>query len=580
MAGRIPSPFIDAVLARTDIIELIGTRVPLRKAGKDYKACCPFHEERSPSFTVSPDKQFYHCFGCGAHGTAIGFLMSYERLGFVEAVTELARRAGLDMPTEGSPAPPPGPDLRPVLAAARAYFEENLRHHATAERAHTYLKGRGVTGAIAKTFRLGYAPPGWDGLLSALESRYGRMALERVGLVVARDPTHHYDRFRDRIMFPIDDIQGRVIGFGGRVLDQGEPKYLNSPETPLFHKGHELYGLPQAVKAIEDARRVVVVEGYMDVIALAQHGVANVVATLGTATTREHLERLFRLTPEIIFCFDGDRAGRDAGWRALEQALAVLRDGRQVGFLFLPEGEDPDSLVRSEGADRFQQRLQTATELPEFFFDTLSARVDLSRLDGRARLVELARPLLSKLARGALYEMMAARLAALAALKTEQVERLVPAQPLPPRPPVTRLGPPKGPPSLIRTVVGLLLQAPGLIEEVTELPALERPGMDVLVALVALLRSTPGLSTAAIIERFAGSPHQSTLVRLAMWEYPALVPDRAATLRAVIARLHEQAAADVARRRYRTLISKADITAAEQAEIVAYRRARTPQGQG
>ncbi|MHB1565735.1 MAG: DNA primase [Acidiferrobacter sp.] len=580
MAGRIPSPFIDAVLARTDIIELIGGRVPLRKAGKDYKACCPFHEERSPSFTVSPDKQFYHCFGCGAHGTAIGFLMAYERLGFVEAVTELARRAGLDLPTDAMPALVAGPDLRPVLAAARTHFVDNLRHHATAERAHTYLKGRGVTGVIAKVFHLGYAPPGWDGLLTALEPVYGRVALERAGLIVARDPSHHYDRFRDRIMFPIEDGQGRVIGFGGRVLDQDEPKYLNSPETPLFRKGHELYGLPQAVKAIEASRRVVVVEGYMDVIALAQYGVTNVVATLGTATTREHLERLFRFTPEIVFCFDGDRAGRDAGWRALEQALAVLRDGRQVGFLFLPDGEDPDSLVRTEGADRFQKRLRTATELPEFFFDTLSARADLSRLDGRARLVELARPLLSKLAHGALYEMMAARLAELTALKTEQVVRLVPAQPPPVRPPGVRLGPPKGPPSLVRTVVALLLQAPDLIDGVAELPVLDRPGMDVLVALVALLRSTPGLGTAAILERFADSPHHQTLVRLAMWEYPSLVPDRAETLRTVIARLHEQATAEAARRRYRALISKADITAAEQAEIAAYRRTGTPEGKG
>ncbi|HUW97328.1 MAG TPA: DNA primase [Acidiferrobacter sp.] len=571
MAGKIPSPFIDAVLARTDIIELVGARVPLRKAGKDYKACCPFHEERTPSFTVSGDKQFYHCFGCGVHGSAIGFLMEYERLSFVEAVTDLAHRAGLEMPEEGRKMAPAGPDLKPVLAAAASYFQEALRRHPMAERVHTYLKGRGITGVVAKTFQLGYAPASWDGLLVALGKEYEPQLLERAGLVVARDNgSGYYDRFRDRVMFPIIDAHKRVIGFGGRVLDQGEPKYMNSPETPLFHKGHELYGLPQALAAIEKTQRVLVVEGYMDVIALSQLGVPNVVATLGTATTREHLERLFRFAPEIVFCFDGDRAGREAAWRALEQALSVLRDGRQVSFLFLPEGEDPDTLIRSEGATGFGDRLRSAMELPEFFFETLAARADLGRLDGRARLVELAKPLLSKLAKGALYELMIARLGELSALKTAQAEDLVPARKEAPKP-VRQASQVRGG-SLVRQAVALLLQYPALIKEVGLLPPTNRPGMEVLTALVDLLRETPGLTTGAIVERFAGTEHQAVLARLVMWEYPSLLPDQGGVLRDIMTTLATQARETDAKIRYKFLLNKGNLTPDEQAELVAYRR--------
>lgn len=573
MAGKIPSPFIDAVLARTDIVELIGARVPLRKAGKDYKACCPFHDERTPSFTVSADKQFYHCFGCGMHGSAIGFLMEYERLDFVEAVTDLARRAGLEMPEDGRRMAPAGPDLKPVMASAAAYYQDALRHHPQAERAHHYLKGRGITGAVAKTFQLGYAPSGWSGLLTALGKEYEPALLERAGLVIARDgASGYYDRFRDRVMFPIADAHRRVIGFGGRVLDQGEPKYMNSPETPLFHKGHELYGLPQALPSIEKQGRVLVVEGYMDVIALSQFGIAYVVATLGTATTREHLERLFRFAPEIVFCFDGDRAGREAGWRALEQALTVLRDGRQVSFLFLPEGEDPDTLVRKEGTVGFEERLRTATELPEFFFDTLSLRADIGRLDGRARLVELAKPLLSKLAKGALYELMIARLGELSALKTGQAESLVPAR-VPEARATRPLAPVRGG-SLVRQAVALLLQYPDLIQEVGDIPAIDRPGIDVLTALVALLRETPGLTTGAIVERFAESEHQTILARLASWEYPSLLPERGEVLRDTLATLAAQARAINAKARYKFLVSKGKLTTEEQAELAAYRRSQ------
>ncbi len=578
MATKIPSPFIDAVLARTDIVELIGGRVPLRKAGRDYKACCPFHEERTPSFTVSADKQFYHCFGCGVHGSAIGFLMNYDRLGFVEAVTELARRAGLEMPQEGRPMAKAGPDLQPVLNAAARYYQEALRHHPSAERAQAYLKGRGITGAIAKAFQLGYAPAGWNGLLNALAQDFEPALLERAGLAIAREGAGgFYDRFRDRVMFPIADARGRIIGFGGRVLDQGEPKYMNSPETALFHKGREIYGLPQALDAIDKAGQVIVVEGYMDVLALSQFGVTHVVATLGTATTREHLDRLFRYAPEIVFCFDGDRAGREAAWRALEQALSALRDGRQVSFLFLPEGEDPDTLVRAEGQAGFQARLRGATELPEFFFETLCTRADLSRLDGRARLVELAKPLLSKLAKGALYELMIGRLAELSALKAPQAEVLVPAR----TEEVRRAEPlvPVRGGSLVRQAVALLLQYPALIKEVGELPLAGRPGMDVLAALVALLRETPGLTTGAILERFADSPHRSTLARLAVWEYPSLLPDHEGVMRDIMRTLNEQARAAKAKERHNLLINKGSLTPEEQAELVAYLRSRNPEGQ-
>lgn len=574
MPGKIPSPFIDAVLARTDIVELIGARVPLRKAGRDHKACCPFHEERTPSFTVSGDKQFYHCFGCGKHGSAIGFLIEYERLSFVEAVKELAQRAGLEMPEEGRTQVPAGPDLRPILAAAAAYFEDALRRHPTAERAHAYLKGRGITGAVAKTFHLGYAPAGWNGLLSALSQNYDPSLLERVGLVIARDTGQgYYDRFRDRVMFPITDAHRRVIGFGGRVLDAGEPKYMNSPETPFFHKGRELYGLPQALVSIEKTGRVLVVEGYMDVIALAQFGVTAVVAALGTATTREHLERLFRYAPEIIFCFDGDRAGREAAWRALEQALSVLRDGRQVGFLFLPDGEDPDTLIRREGPEAFTERLKKATELPEFFFETLASRAELGRMDGRARLVELAKPLLSKLPKGALYELMIARLGELSALKAPQAEALVPPrraeQPVSPA-----LSPVRGG-SLVRQAVALLLQYPALIQEVTELPSGGRAGMDLLGALVALLRETPALTTGAILERFADTEHHMILARLAAWEFPSLHADKGAVLRDVLAALTVQARETEAKMRYKFLIEKGNLSQEEQAELIAYRRGQT-----
>ena len=400
MAGRIPESFIDDLVAATDIVEVVGHYVPLKRAGKEFKACCPFHDEKTPSFTVVPDKQFYHCFGCGAHGTAVGFLMDYANLEFVEAVEELARRVGRDVPREDGGERRPQEDLEPIYTAlehANAYFRRQLRRHPQASRAVEYLKGRGLSGAIAAEFQLGFAPPAWDGILGELGAdERSRAALVRSGLLVESDGGQPYDRFRDRITFPIHDSRGRVAGFGARIIDAGEPKYLNSPETPVFHKGRELYGLSRARGPGRSPARLLVVEGYMDVVALAQSGIDYAVATLGTAATEDHVRRLFRPVNDIVFCFDGDEAGRRAAWRAARNALPSMMAGRRALFLFLPEGEDPDSLVRAEGREAFERRLEGAVPLSRFVFDHLAAEADPGTPEGGARFVDGLRPLLDR----------------------------------------------------------------------------------------------------------------------------------------------------------------------------------------
>jgi DNA primase len=549
MAGRIPKQFIDELLTRSDIIDVIDARVPLRKAGKDYKACCPFHEEKTPSFTVSADKQFYHCFGCGAHGSAIGFLMDYEHMSFVEAVEELAARAGLTVPKEAGAAfekeKDTGADLIELMREAARFYRQQLREHPQAARAVDYLKGRGITGEIARDFDLGFAPDGWDNLLRALgKDDATREALARAGLVVKKDSGGFYDRFRDRVMFPIEDHRGRIVAFGGRVIDKGEPKYLNSPETPLFHKGRELYGLFHARDAIKRESRVLVVEGYMDVVALAQFGIDFAVATLGTATTRDHLERLFRHAPEVVFCFDGDRAGREAAWRALDNALPVLREGRQISFLFLPEGEDPDTLVRQEGRDAFLARFKKALPLPDYLFDTLSRQVDLGRLDGRARLVELARPLLSKMPAGVLRQMMLDRLAELSLMDPDKLPVNVanPDQPAPQRGFRPSGSGPREPPSVVRLAIAMLLQRPDLARNVRNADALaelDMPGIPLLLELLSVVQGTSGLNTASIIENFGDSEHKQNLAKLAFWQHPALEQDLETEFSGVMSRLEE-----------------------------------------
>ncbi|MGL6289323.1 MAG: DNA primase, partial [Silanimonas sp.] len=412
MAGRIPDSFIDGLLARVDIVELIGSRVPLKRKGKEYTACCPFHDERTPSFYVSPTKAFYHCFGCGAHGTAIKFLMEYDRLEFVDAVEELAKRLGLEVPREGGgrEAPREGQDLYAALDAAQKYFQRELANSDVAKR---YLEKRGLDASTIETFGIGWAPDGWNGLIDALGRGDARRIelLDKAGLLSKNDSGRTYDKFRARVMFPIHDRRGRVIAFGGRVIQKDDgPKYLNSPETALFHKGRELYGLWHARQAHSKVPRLVVVEGYMDVVSLWQFGITTAVATLGTATTPEHAELLFRNAADVYFCFDGDAAGRRAAWKALESVLPRMTDGRQAFFLFLPEGEDPDTVVRAQGAAALDAALAAAQPLSEFFFAQLASDVDVGSADGKARLAERAKAYIQRIPDGEFRDRMEALL--------------------------------------------------------------------------------------------------------------------------------------------------------------------------
>jgi DNA primase len=432
MAGRIPQHFIDDLLARVNIVDVVDGRVKLKRAGKNYSGLCPFHKEKSPSFSVSPDKQFYYCFGCGAGGNALGFLMEYDRLNFPEAVEELAKLAGVDVPRdEGRPADHQREqEIKrqfEALEHSNRYFQDMLRSSSERERAIGYLKQRGLSGQIAAAFGIGYAPPGWDNLLqhfAHLEN--AAPLLEQSGMVIHNeDKQRYYDRFRDRIMFPIRDVRGRVLGFGGRVLGDDKPKYLNSPETPTFHKGRELYGLYEARKHSNQLERLLIVEGYMDVVSLAQHGIHWSVATLGTATTAQHLERLFKLVPEVIFCFDGDAAGRQAAQRALGVTLPVIRDGQEARFLFLPDGEDPDTLVRREGEAAFSERVTQALPLSEFFFRQLSEEADLSSMDGRARFSNQALPLIQSMQPSLLKQMMLDRICEITGLSLEQISSVI-----------------------------------------------------------------------------------------------------------------------------------------------------------
>ena len=549
MSGRIPQSFIDDLLARVDIVEVIDSRVPLKKTGRDYTACCPFHNEKTPSFSVSQVKQFYHCFGCGAHGSAIGFLMDYEHLEFVEAIEELARGLGLEVPREAGGAPRPSDDsqrLYALLERADRYFRHQLREHPQAPKAVAYLKQRGLSGEIAARFGIGYAPPGWENLEAELGTDHQtRQDLLRLGLTLTRDDGSPYDRFRDRVMFPIRDRRGRVIGFGGRVLGDDKPKYLNSPESPVFHKGQELYGLFEARKAERRLERLLVVEGYMDVVALAQFGIGYAVATLGTSTTREHLERLFRTVPEVVFCFDGDRAGREAAWRALENCLPVLADGRQVRFLFLPEGEDPDSQVRQEGREAFERRVREAMPLSEYLFEHLAGLVDMSSLDGRARLVELARPLLRQLPEGAFRQLLVQRLGELSGVPRAGLAELLRGEAAPPAAPraAPRPRPSGGGPSLVRHAISLLLHQPALGQAVQvpgELADDEGPGMDLLRELLEITRARPHLTTGALLEHWRDTDQGRHLHKLATT--PLQVPEAgmARELQDALARLTQQ----------------------------------------
>ena len=510
----IPDSFIQELLGRVDIVDVVERYVPLKKAGANYQACCPFHTEKSPSFTVSPSKQFYHCFGCGAHGSAIGFVMQYAGLGFIESVEDLANHLGMPVPREvgahsqqiARQAP-----LTERMAHAARFYKDQLRASSTAI---DYLKGRGLTGEIAARYGLGYAPDEWQGLQHIFDD-YSSPALAECGLVIDNEQGRRYDRFRDRIMFPILDQRSNVIGFGGRVLGQGEPKYLNSPETTLFHKGEELYGLTQARQAIRAEDRVIVVEGYMDVVALAQFGIGNAVATLGTATTSTHVRKLLRQASQVVFCFDGDNAGRKAAWRALEASLDALADDKLVGFIFLPSEHDPDSFVRAEGTEAFRRLATQPTTLTEFLLRELKSGADLSNAEGRARLVHEAKPYLTKLAAPLLRLQLTRAIAEAAALSPTEVESQCGLKPQPrgrAAPPRNRLRP--APHALERTLLVTVLRRP---ERAARLP-LELIAQDnaegaALLAVADAIEhaALPAANLGLLIEHFRGSVHEEVI---------------------------------------------------------------------
>ncbi len=640
--ARIPQHFIDELVARTDIVEVIGGRVQLKKAGREYKACCPFHDEKTPSFWVSPDKQFYHCFGCGAHGTVLGFVMDYDHLGFVEAVEELAARAGLEVPREGSAAAGPAhphDELYVAMERAALYFRQCL---AGDQRARDYVKRRGLDADTVQKFGIGYAAPRWDGLLE----RYGttaeeRQVLLRAGLVIERQPEsgapaapgsatpvsatsgpgtpgergpHRergcYDRFRDRLMFPIRDTRGRSIGFGGRVLDQGEPKYLNSPETELFHKGRELYGLYEARQATRSLQRLLVVEGYMDVASLHQAGVTYAVATLGTSTTPEHLQRIFRLVGEVVFCFDGDRAGRAAAWRALENAVGEVKQGRQVRFLFLPEGHDPDTLVRAEGREAFEARLLDAEPLSAYLIRELSTRVETGSVDGRAKLVELARPLVRRIPSDVYRELLVNQLASVVGLSAHRLGTLLgggetgdsdtdtagrgdagprsdpsmtqarhPLRPGGTGPGATTAA---GRGNLVRQAVTLLVHYPSAAgvtsaQQIDAVAGIDRPGIPLLTELLTQLREDPPATTAALLERWRGRPEYGSLAKLSV--AVCLAPDAAGAAAELKSALNRLITEESPARRLDELLAKARETTlddAEKQELQALLAARGP----
>jgi DNA primase len=643
MAGRIPQAFIDELIARADIVELLGNRVPLKKAGHEYKACCPFHDEKTPSFWVSPDKQFYHCFGCGAHGTALGFLMEYDRLSFPEAVEELASRLGLTVPHEGGRGAggPSGTGagadteradaLYELLSRVAEHFRTNL---ARSERARAYATQRGLTAPIIERFGIGYAADSWNDLLRRFGANESSLRdLAAAGLVIERDAAanretggtasaganasgstatraeaaaRYYDRFRDRLMFPIRDTRGRVIAFGGRVLGPGEPKYLNSPETALFHKGQELYGLYESRLARQSLRRLLVVEGYMDVVRLHQHSLAYSVATLGTATTADHVRRAFRLVSEVVFAFDGDRAGRAAAWRALQVVLPEARAGREIRFLFLPDGEDPDSLVGQEGGERFESRVAAAMPLSEYFVAHLAEEADVSHADGKAHFIALARPLLEHIAPGVYRELLLERIAVALNLPLERLQpwlagtrvpsaegleaprgqpsgvqgAAAPASALTRRAGRHRARPMSGRGSLVTQAITALLHFPAAAMTVDEaqrarLTRVQLPGVGVLVELLEQLAAQPSTTLAQTLERWRERHEYRRLCELAATA--TLVADAQAAgceLSEAVQRLLQREHT----RRLELLIEKARLERLDEAEKLELQSLTSDQG--
>ena len=587
MAGRIPQQFIDDLLNRIDIVEVIDSRVPLKKKGKEYSACCPFHSEKTPSFTVSQGKQFYHCFGCKANGSAIGFLMEYEHLSFPDAIEELARSQGIDVPYEGGQRPDPVAkkeqmDLYDLMQETTQYYQQQLRQHEQAHTAVDYLKQRGLSGEVAKDFGIGFVPDGWDNLLKALGTTPEReKALVSTGMLIQKDNGQCYDRFRDRIMFPIRDRRGRCIAFGGRVLPKDQPntdkegaKYLNSPETPLFHKGRELYGLYEARQALRDIPRLMVVEGYMDVVALAQFDVRYAVATLGTAATPDHLQRLFQLTSEVVFCFDGDRAGKDAAWRALQTCLPEMRDGRETRFMFLPDGEDPDSYIRKIGKEAFELEIKQSQTFSEYLFKQLTDKADITGIGGRAKLVETARPMLSQMPEGIYRKLMFEQLEKLGRveLTQKQAQTVATTRYKPSRQPNRQAKTTMTP---VRKAITYLLHHPGIAKNwnktsnnIDILKNLDLPGMDLLLKVLEILRVSPDLSTSALIERWRETPSGNHLAKLAS-ESPELDDNDALQIEFIaIMNTLEKQSVDL---RYDDLQAKLDHSTLTEAEMNEYK---------
>ncbi|MBU2924152.1 DNA primase [Colwellia sp. 1_MG-2023] len=532
MLGRIPRQFIDDLLARADIVELIDGRVPLKKAGKNYQACCPFHNEKSPSFTVSQDKQFYHCFGCGEHGNAISFLMEFDRLDFVDAIEELASHCGVEVVREENNASPAEQrqqqkvyqqkqDDYELMNQISRFYQQQLKAATDKETAINYLKGRGLSGEVVKRFGIGYISDAWDGMMKVFSPQgKANQQLIDLGMAIQGDKNRPYDRFRGRIMFPIRDKRGRVIAFGGRVLGDEKPKYLNSPETRVYHKGQELYGLYEAKQANKNLERLVVVEGYMDVVALAQHGVDYAVASLGTSTTPEQLQTLFRTVKEVICCYDGDRAGRDAAWRAMENALPLIRDGFSLKFVFVPDGEDPDSLIRKKGQKAFEQILDEAMPLSKFLVEQLMSQVEMNSLEGRAALVDSFQPYLMKMPDSVLKDAIINDIANNFGTGSEQflakIAKNINKQEKIKKPQGTTKTTP------VRLAIALLLEHPHIVNElgdISALASLQVPGIELLTQLLKLCQQNPEIKTAQLLEYFRGTETGNQLAKLMCWQH-------------------------------------------------------------
>lgn len=518
MSQRIPREFIDQLIARTDVVDFIDSYVPLKKNGANFKACCPFHDEKSGSFVVSPAKQIYHCFGCGVGGNVISFIMAYDNCNFIEALELLAKRNNMALPertgSSNTKASKSKDDLFEVMAEATKFYQLQLKTHAQAQRAKSYLIDRGLSGEIAKCYQLGFAPDGWDNLLNHLKQKHFSVAsLNEAGLINQKSQDKIYDRFRDRVMFPIRNRQGKVVGFGGRVIDQGEPKYLNSPETPLFYKGRELYGLYELLQANRNPEQIIIVEGYMDVLALAQQGIHTAVATLGTATTEQHIQILSRHCDQIIFCFDGDEAGNKAAWRALTATLPTISADKIVRFIFLPEGEDPDSFVRANGKEGFLKLCQTSLSLIEFFIKHLTQALDMSLADHRAKFLKLATPLVKSMCDEDLQKVLCQELASKAKIPYQQalstMTSLQTVAHMPAHAANTQT------PSNLRKAISIAIQYPKLTcQPLAPIPQLSY-GHELLSQLLEFIKTNPSLSTASILEHWRELPSFKHLTKLA-----------------------------------------------------------------